>query len=230
MWQRTAVLVALIVVVNCIDVRLLKRYHGSSIKVDCFDYPEPKDFKYFRSLEGYRKKEPRFIHTTPKYRPPPKLARRSDYYNKEDIVKEHAKLVQDINSLRQVLFVPPLADESKDYEDSIFHEILETSTTAKPTLTTQKQRNGIPIILAGTASQTVTSQPIKLNKETINLVGSSVSPIVKHPYPFDMPTRSPLRVCMATPLSTRDPYAIKRRPSLWQRIVNTLEIYPSFKL
>ncbi|CAK1555008.1 unnamed protein product [Leptosia nina] len=215
-WCPGVWLVACILFVEGIDVRIYRRYHGSTVKVECFDYPEPKDLKYFRSLHSdFRTRRPRY--TPPKYRstPPTRLGRRSDILSKkDDIVKEHAKLVQDINSLRQVLYVPPLADESKDYEDSIFHEILETSTTPRPVRT-----KGIPILLVGGASQSITTQVPR--KKTISLVGTSVSP-VKHPYPFESPTRSPVRICMATPWSKKD--TAPRRPSLWERIINT--IYP----
>ncbi|XP_038216377.1 uncharacterized protein LOC119835546 [Zerene cesonia] len=225
MWRCGVVLFTLLVVTSTIDVRLLRRYHGSSAKVDCFDLPEPRDLKFFKHLDGavWRSKKSRNLHPI-KYRATPSTrlpSRRIDlvFSNKEDIVKEHAKLVQDINSLRQVLYVPPLADDLKDYEDSIFHEILETSTTPRPGPTpTKRAKTGIPILLVGGASNKVKGQPVKVTKQTYSLVGTSVSPVVKHPYPFvTTPTRSPIRVCMATPVS----YASKR-PTLWERIVNTI--------
>lgn len=146
---------------------------------------------------------------------------------KRDIFKEHAKLVQDINSLKQVVFVAPLIDDNRDYDDSIFHEIIETlsTTTPKPSPTkvTKTTKSGsIPIILVGGAStrQIVKSQPLTFPKSTINLVGTTGSPLLKHPYPFvtqGAPQR-PLRVCMPTmALSTPT-----RRPTLWERLIKTL--------
>lgn len=146
---------------------------------------------------------------------------------KYDIYKEHAKLVQDINSLKQVVFVTPLVDDNKDYDESIFHEIIETfsTTTARPpaTATTRPTKsNSIPIILLGGAStrQIVKSQPLNFPKSTINLVGTTGSPFLKHPYPFVMQSgpQKPLRVCMPTmALSTTT-----RRPTLWERLIKTL--------
>lgn len=146
-----------------------------------------------------------------------------------DIVKEHAKLVQDINSLRQVVFVAPLVDEHKDYEDSIFHEIIETYTTTTTRPTTTKpyrptRASSIPVILVGGASQrqVVKSQPIKFPKPTISLVGTSASPLMKHPYPFvvQASSRKPIKVCMTSmPMMYQ---TTTRRPSLWQRLLNTL--------
>lgn len=144
-----------------------------------------------------------------------------------DIVKEHAKLVQDINSLRQVVWVAPLSDENRDYDDSIFHEIFETSSTTTPKPTTIKpvrSTKPIPVILLGGASQrqVVKSQPLKFPKSTISLVGTSASPLAKHPYPFVMQSsvRKPIKVCMTSmPMM---PMATTRRPSLWQRILHSL--------
>lgn len=146
----------------------------------------------------------------------------------KDIVREHAKLVQDINSLKQVVFVAPLVDENRDYDESIFHEIIETSTTTTPRPTTARpfrtaNPSSIPVILLGGASQrqVVKSQPIKFPKSTISLVGTSISPGMKHPYPFVMQasSRKPIKVCMTSmPMM----YTTTRRPSLWQRIINSL--------
>ncbi|XP_063634514.1 uncharacterized protein LOC134805143 [Cydia splendana] len=150
----------------------------------------------------------------------------------DDIVKEHAKLVQDINSLKQLVFVSPFADENRDYEDSIFHEIIETTTLlprTKATTTTKSppkttKASSIPIVLLGGASnqrQVVKSQPIKFPKTSINLVGTSVSPLLKHPYPFVMQetSRRPLKVCMST-MPTM--YATPRPPTLWERLLRSI--------
>lgn len=143
-----------------------------------------------------------------------------------DIVKEHAKLVQDINSLRQVVWVAPLPDETRDYDDSIFHEIIETSSTTTPKPTTIKPLRStkpIPLILLGGASQrqVVKNLPLKLAKPTFSLVGTSASPLAKHPYPFVMQSsvRKPIKVCMTTmPMMYT---TTTRRPSLWQRILHS---------
>ncbi|XP_048005256.1 uncharacterized protein LOC125241025 [Leguminivora glycinivorella] len=151
----------------------------------------------------------------------------------DDIVKEHAKLVQDINSLKQLVFVSPFADENRDYEDSIFQEIIETTTTRLPkkkTTTTAKpppkttKASSIPIVLLGGASnqrQVVKSQPIKFPKTSISLVGTSVSPLLKHPYPFVMQetSRRPIKVCMTT-MPTM--YTTPRPPSLWERLIRAI--------
>lgn len=144
---------------------------------------------------------------------------------KHDIYKEHAKLVQDINSLKQMVFVAPLVDDNRDYDESIFHEIIETfsTTTPKPPSKTRPTKpSSIPIILLGGAStrQIVKSQPLTFPKSTFSLVGSTDSPFLKHPYPFVMQgaPQKPLRVCMPTmALSTTT-----RRPTLWERLIKTL--------
>ncbi|KAI8430890.1 hypothetical protein MSG28_001016 [Choristoneura fumiferana] len=136
-----------------------------------------------------------------------------------DIVKEHAKLVQDINSLKQAVFVSPFAEESRDYEDSIFHEIIETATNSPKQTTKLPPKKGIPIVLLGGGSnqrQTVTSQPIKFpDRTSISLVGTSRSPLLKHPYPFAVnESQRTIKVCMS---STPTPTS---RPSLLQRLLS----------
>ncbi|XP_037977715.2 uncharacterized protein LOC105380509 [Plutella xylostella] len=149
----------------------------------------------------------------------------------DDIVKEHAKLVQDINSLRQVVFVAPLADETKDYDESVYHEIIETTstTTARPTPrsspsttppTKWSKPGGIPVLLLGGASQRLSVKSASAPRPTISLVGTSASPLAKHPYPFVGPgAAKPYRVCMPTSLPVT--YAAPtRRPSLWSRLLS----------
>lgn len=157
-----------------------------------------------------------------------RMSRRSIYNllpYKQDIFKEHAKLVQDINGLKQVVFVPPLVDDNKDYDESIFHETIETfSTTIRPTITNLNRptkKSSIPVILVGGASSNklVKSQPFSFPKSTISLVGTTGSPLLKHPYPFVVEEpQKPLRVCMPTmALSTTT-----NKPSLWERLIQTL--------
>lgn len=137
----------------------------------------------------------------------------------DDIVKEHAKLVQDINSLKQAVFVSPFAEESRDYEDSIFHEIIETTTNSPKKTPKLPPKKDIPILLVGGASnqrQTVKSQPIKFpDRTSISLVGTSRSPFLKHPYPFEVnESQRTVKVCMSsTPTTTS-------RPSLLQRLLS----------
>ncbi|OWR53182.1 hypothetical protein KGM_201385 [Danaus plexippus plexippus] len=221
-WQAT-----LVVGGTTLDVRLLNSRYTRP-QYDCFDYPSALQI---RSLDtGWRlsKKWSGLIQTSsPKYSYTalPEFSRRIDLVplNREDMVKEHAKLVQDINSLRQVMFVAPIADESKDYEDSVFHEILETTstTTSRPKITKpSRPKTHIPLIVLGGSR---TKQPIKshpkIQKQPINLVGSSTSHLDRHPYPFVMAAsaRPPLRICM--PMTT---YTTTRRPSLWERLVKTI--------
>lgn len=172
--------------------------------------------------------------TTERYHPTPfvyETSRRIDFFlsNKEDIIKEHAKLVQDINSLKQVMFVAPISDESKDYDDSIFHEIIETTstTTSRPstTKTSNSAKGGFPILLLGGSStsrkHTLKNPSLKNQRQTLSLVGTSVSPLVRHPYPIitAASTRQPVRICMSSPF----PYpTATRRPSLWERLLKSI--------
>ncbi|VVD00706.1 unnamed protein product [Leptidea sinapis] len=184
--------------------------------IDCFDYPQVKPSAHLKPFyAGWRTKKPRIYSTTPKYRlTTNKIRRRVDILlsNHEDIVKEHAKLVQDINSLRQIVYVAP-PDDHKDYDDSIFLEALETSTTVRPTHK-PRQKPGIPIVVLGGQKQEKNQS--KPSKPGLSLVGTSVSP-VKHPYPFVVQTTRPtIRICMATPSYP------PKRPSLLQRLLNTI--------
>lgn len=156
------------------------------------------------------------------------LIPRGDY-----LVKEHAKLVHDINSLRQVVFVKPLVEENKDYEDSIFHEIIETSTTpevprvstARPftsstrPYSTSTKGSSIPIILLGGASQrqVVKSQPINFAKPTVSLIGTTISPVVKHPYPFVV-HRKPVKICVTSLPPLPSPPSTPK--TLWERLID----------
>lgn len=155
------------------------------------------------------------------------LIPRGDY-----LVKEHAKLVHDINSLRQVVFVRPLVDDNKDYDDSIFHEVIETvatptvrppfssslGSTIKPYIT-PTTGSSFPVIQIGGASQrqVVKSQTINFAKPTISLIGTTVSPVVKHPYPFVM-HRKPVKICVTSlpPMRIRQP----PRKSIWERLLD----------
>lgn len=161
------------------------------------------------------------------------FARRIDVHSPQvvDIVKEHAKLVQDINSLKQALYVAPLTDRSSDYDDSIYLEAIETTTAAPWTtpavpVRSEKPGSSIPVILMGGASQrtVIKSPPLMIARPTVSLVGTSVSPVVRHPYPFVMHPSSapPVRICMPTAAPMRAPYVKQqqRTPSLLQRILN----------
>lgn len=162
------------------------------------------------------------------------MSRRIDQLlpNAEDIVKEHAKLVQDINSLRHVVFVSPFADDNRDYDESVLQEIIEISSTPRPPLKVTSSRppppkptkaSSIPIILLGGASQPeiVRAQPMKFSKP-ISLVGSSVSPLVKHPYPFVVQGTSqrPFKFCM-NPMHAMM-YSTTPRPNLFQRLFSSI--------
>ncbi|XP_049885760.1 uncharacterized protein LOC126380416 [Pectinophora gossypiella] len=234
----------LLVVDGTLDFRFFnqRRQFAPTTQVNCFEYTLNADGGFGKALDkGWRfpKKATTGLFTAtiaPTFPTDPllninEISKRIDHLlpDGHDILKEHAKLVQDINSLRQVVFVAPLAGEdNRDYDDTIFHEIIETSTTttARPTTTKPlKPSKQIPIILLGGASQrqVVKSQPLKFPKPTINLVGTSVSPLAKHPYPFVMQanSRKPVKVCMTTLPMAMYP-TTTRRPSLWQRILNSL--------
>lgn len=160
------------------------------------------------------------------------IHRRIDLFRTgEDIAKEHAKLVQDINSLRQVVFVSPWIDDSKDYDDAIYQEVIETSstTTVKPSTLTSakvtKPSGGIPVYLLGGSSQRlpVSVGSTKLPRPTISLIGSSATPqLTKHPYPFvglaANTLQRPSKLCMAPPMPVM--YSTTRRPTLWERFVS----------
>ncbi|XP_026498228.1 uncharacterized protein LOC113402249 [Vanessa tameamea] len=221
-WQASLLLVS-----GTLDMRYLNSRYASS-QFDCFDYPVAMPMRSFESGWGLARKP-----ATEKYRSIPtpyvhELSRRIDFLlpNREDIVKEHAKLVQDINGLRQVMFVAPLANEPKDYEDSIFPEIIETSstTTSRPSTTKPpRPTKGIPIVLLGGATRkhTIKSQPPKNHRQTLNLVGNSVTPLVRHPYPFitAASSRQPVRICMSSPFSYT---STTHRPSLWERLFKSI--------
>lgn len=150
---------------------------------------------------------------------------------KGDIYKEHAKLVQDINSLKQVVLVAPLADDTREYDESVFHEMIETSTTMSPLphfakTTNPSKLSSIPVILAGSATNMFRQIPksqsfMNFPKSTVNLVGTTLSPL-RHPYPYVMkqdPSPRPIRVCMPTSMA----YANNAKaPSLLQRLINAI--------
>lgn len=148
----------------------------------------------------------------------------------DDIVREHAKLVQDINSLRQLVFVPPLGDNNRDYDESIFHEIIETPPTTtttpayRPLEITPTKAGSIPIILLGGASQRqLVKKPLMSPIiSTINLVGTTITPF-KQPYPFvtQASPRIPIKVCV-TPVPIVYSAATTRKPSIWEKLLKTI--------
>ncbi|KAF9811678.1 hypothetical protein SFRURICE_011041 [Spodoptera frugiperda] len=84
----------------------------------------------------------------------------------------------------------------------------------------QPRGSSIPIILLGGASQrqVVKSQPITFMKPTISLVGTTVSPLVKHPYPFVNPQRKPVKICMT---SIPAMFTTTRRPpTFWDKLID----------
>ncbi|CAH2103534.1 unnamed protein product [Euphydryas editha] len=226
-WQASLLFVS-----GTLDVRFLNSRYASS-QFDCFEYSEPLPIRTFDAGWGLPRKSAKMIHSTAEiYRPTPvihDISRRIDFLlsNREDIIKEHAKLVQDINSLKQVIFVAPITDESKDYEDSIFNEIIETTstTTSRPSTTKSLKptKTGIPILLLGGASRqhTLKNSPLKNQRQTLSLVGTSVSPLVRHPYPIMTAAsqRQPVRICMSSPFSY---VTTTRHPSLWERILKSV--------
>ncbi|XP_023950879.1 uncharacterized protein LOC112055109 [Bicyclus anynana] len=219
------------VVSGMLDVRVLSpRYSGTQF--ECFDYPSAMPLRSFDSGWQIQKKLTSMLDiTTPRYWPSAtqdhnEISRRIDLlWNRDDIVKEHAKLVQDINSLKQVMYVAPVAEE-RDYDDSVFPEIIETfpSTTSRPTSTrsVRPTKSSFPILLLGGGSRrhSTKSQPPKLPKKTISLVGTA-APVARHPYPFVMAASShqPVRICMQSPLMYS---TATRRPSLWERLVRAI--------
>ncbi|CAH2034281.1 unnamed protein product, partial [Iphiclides podalirius] len=228
LWQATLLLAS-----ATLDVRYYsqKRLYTPVSQVECFDYPEWRPSRYTRASPGgwIHQNRPSGIPGTGIYSPPAHvrsnfLSRRFDVYPSkvEDVVKEHAKLVQDINGLKQALYVAPLVDRSKDYDDSIYLEAIETTTTAPWSTTTasvrsKKPGSSIPVILVGEPSQhtVIKSQPLKFTRPAVSLVGASVTPLVRQPYPFVVhPSAAPpVRICMPSAVYT------KNQPSLLQRIL-----------
>ncbi|KAM3968915.1 uncharacterized protein ACR2FA_002107 [Aphomia sociella] len=249
MWRLAAVwrLSTVLLVGATIDFRFFtQRHFDVPAQVDCFVIPPLTNHRIGRSVDnGWPRIKPIKSAVMPVIRATPNvlnnnkiISRRFDQLlpSAEEIVKEHAKLVNDINSLKQVVFVAPFVDENRDYEDSIFHELIETSTTTRPKskrvtenpVTKLYKPTSIPIILLGGASQqeVVKTQPIKYNTRPISLVGTSVSPLAKHPYPFVMQAKSqrPFKFCMQ-PTSGLNPsmmYTTTRRPSLLERIIRSI--------
>ncbi|CAH1647600.1 unnamed protein product [Spodoptera littoralis] len=237
-------------------MHLMPQYYEPSTEVNCIEYATANQNRIGRMLrEGWHAQKPtprkiiqkrsvtipvQFSLTTE-----PMSRRMDDIFTNiiprgTHLLKEHAKLVQDINSLRQVVFISPFIDEPKDYDDSIFHEIIETaptstnrpssfkpiiSTTRPPTSSTRPPMSStkggsIPIILLGGASQrqVVKSQPITFLKPTISLVGTTVSPLAKHPYPFVNPQRKPVKICMT---SIPAMFTTTRRPpTFWDKLID----------
>ncbi|XP_026730240.1 uncharacterized protein LOC113495617 [Trichoplusia ni] len=227
-----------------------ERHYGTATEVSCIEYGAMNRDRIGRILrEGWRSQSPVLRKMIKRSASVPvqftlnmdPMSRRVDNIidniipRSEHLLKEHAKLVQDINSLRQVVFITPFVEENKDYDDSIFHEIIETasSTTSRPSSlrpfvsstrspTSSTKGSSIPIILLGGASQrqVVKSQPINFAKPTVSLVGTTVSPLMKHPYPFVMhsPQRKPIKICMSS-LPPMFP-TTKRPPSFWDRLID----------
>ncbi|CAG9781954.1 unnamed protein product [Diatraea saccharalis] len=239
MWRWVLAQSSIVLLVGAtIDYRFLSRRYEEPIKqADCVDYSTMNNGNFI--IGGLRSKRSIMkLQRTAAFHPTFPLLNTNEIYarridrllpNAEDIVKEHAKLVQDINGLRQVAFVKPLVEEPRDYEDSIFHDIIEVSTTARPVprVTTPRpplrptRSNSIPLILLGGASQNdlVRTQPMKFSK-SVSLVGTPVSPL-KHPYPFVVHgTQKPLKICM-NPMHL-NMYTTTHRPSLLQRLLNSI--------
>ncbi|XP_028164632.1 uncharacterized protein LOC114355807 [Ostrinia furnacalis] len=238
LWQTTS----LLLVGGTLDFRYFtSKQHLPSTQANCFDSSILVDRHGRAVREGWRPKPSKIQTLQPTSATYPTfpllntneiMARRIDRLlpNAEDIVKEHAKLVQDINSLRQVVFVSPLVEENRDYDESILQEIIEISTTPRPLpkLTSSRappkptKTSSIPIILLGGASQpdVVKTQPIRFTKP-ISLVGSSISPLMKHPYPFVMHGSSsrPYKYCM-NPMHMM--FTTTQKPSLLQRLLNSI--------
>ncbi|XP_031767580.1 uncharacterized protein LOC113517737 [Galleria mellonella] len=250
MWRLAAVwrLSTVLLVGATLDFRFFtqKRSFDVPSQVDCFVIPPMTNHRIGRTINnGWPENKPGKTTLMPVVRHTPNLSfenqirtRRFDQLipSAEEIVKEHAKLVHDINSLKQVVFVAPFVDENRDYEDSIFHELIETSTTPRPkskrvtenaVVTKPYKQNSIPLILLGGASQqeVIKTQPIKFPKP-ISLVGTSVSPLAKHPYPFVMQAKSqrPFKFCMqpTSGLQSSMMYMTTQRPSLLERIIRSI--------
>ncbi|XP_021187596.3 uncharacterized protein LOC110374264 [Helicoverpa armigera] len=226
------------------------RQFGPSTEVSCIDYATFNRDRIGRMLkEGWRSQSPVLRKIFKRSAEWPvqfsldmhPMARRMDNIldniipKSEHLMKEHAKLVQDINSLRQVVFITPFVEENKDYDDSIFHEIIETSpsSTSRPSSLrpfmsstrspiSSTKGSSIPIILLGGASQrqVVKSQPINFAKPTVSLIGTTISPLIKHPYPFVMhtPQRKPIKICMSSVPSMFP--STKRPPTFWDRLID----------
>ncbi|XP_053624718.1 uncharacterized protein LOC128683291 [Plodia interpunctella] len=236
LWATVWQVGAVVLVAATIDFRFFTQKRFMPSQIDCYDVPAMTSQRFGRSFnDGWRsRKNPSKITMSANIYPQNPLLNKNEFLSRridllfpggKEIVKEHAKLVQDINSLRQVVFISPLVDESsRDYDDSVFHEMIETSTTPRPSPFPPKlfKSTNIPVILLGGESQNdlIKTQPMKFSKP-INLVGTSVSPLLKHPYPFVMQAKSqrPFKFCMH-PIPTM--YPTTARPSLLQRLINAI--------
>ncbi|XP_045784277.1 uncharacterized protein LOC123880275 [Maniola jurtina] len=214
-----------------LDLRLLNPRYPSASQFECYDYPPAMPLRSYDTGWPMHKNFGKILDiTTPRYWPSSTkgfndISRRIDLlWNRDEIIKEHAKLVQDINSLKQVMYVAPVAEE-RDYDDSVFPELIETfsTTTARPaTRSARPTKSGFPVIVLGGGSRrhSTRNQPPKIPRRTISLVGTS-SPVVRHPYPFVMAAASnqPVRICMPSSLTYP---TTTRPPSLWERIVRAI--------
>ncbi|CAK1588807.1 unnamed protein product [Parnassius mnemosyne] len=243
MWRRAVWHAAILLLVSgSQDARYYtqKRPYTSTPQVECFDYMEWGPDRYNRGVAGglvQHSRSPGMLFDSTTY-PSPSFVRHQSFSRRvdllpaevEDVVKEHAKLVQDINSMKQPLFVAPMVDGSKDYDESIYLEAIETTTTSKPTTTStifptrsKKPGSSVPVILLGGASQRIVikSPPLNYVRPTTSLVGTSESPLIKHPYPFVGHPNSPLpvRICMPTMHQHSSVYT-KPKSSLLEKILN----------
>ncbi|KAJ8737530.1 hypothetical protein PYW08_000125 [Mythimna loreyi] len=177
---------------------ITERHYGPTSEVSCIEYASLNRNRIGRMLEeGWRSQNPTFkkmfskrsaalpvqfsLNMEPMSRRMDNIVIDNIIPRSDHLISEHAKLVQDINSLRQVVFIAPFIEDNKDYDESIFHEIIETAptSTAWPPLlrsfpsstrspTSSTKGSSIPIILLGGASQrqVVKSQPISFAKPT----------------------------------------------------------------
>lgn len=99
--------------------------------------------------------------------------------SKEDIAKEHAKLVQDINGLKQPPkgLVAQAAVDSGDYDDSIYPEEIDTSATETTRLVETSAHTGekrgvsasllsaLPVVGASQDSSWLTGSPVRPRRQ-----------------------------------------------------------------
>ncbi|KPJ09355.1 hypothetical protein RR48_15496 [Papilio machaon] len=245
MWRLAVLLQATFLLAGAWDITYVtrNRLYPPAPRVECFDYPGPE----WRSIGRY----PSVLaggpggtrgagglanllfddgsYSSTSFGLRPAFSRRFDSLpfssSKEDIVKEHAKLVREINGLKQTshMQVTPPAHESGDYDDSIYPEEIDTG----PTLTTRPAGTWAPPFeeKRGTPASTLFVPPVGGASQPVDWLAGSPTP-PRRPYTPARPggVAPTVRVCLPPALAPALPPAPlinpKPTPNLLQRIID----------
>ncbi|XP_013179008.1 PREDICTED: uncharacterized protein LOC106126089 [Papilio xuthus] len=242
MWRQAVLLMATFMLAGAWDITYYTRtrLYPSLPRVECFDYPDPE----WRSAGRYRSVmaggarggsgSPALnnllfddgTYSSTSFRMRRAFSRRFDSLpfssSKEDIVKEHAKLVREINGLKQAAHkeLAPSDHESRDYDDSIYPEEIDLggrTVTAQPTGISappfsEKRRAPDSALLVPTIAGA--SQPAAW------LTGSST--LARRPFTPARPGGAPptVRVCLPPALPSAPLHYPKPTPNLFQRLLD----------